>query len=144
MELADNKRVVNVIARNYNGIMGPATTYSTVNLFDVKLNKDGEVNTDLTSDHNAVILLVNGSVEVNGNKVDEHNFVLFKHNFVLFKNEGDEISVRAMEDSVLLVLSGQPLKEPIASHGPFVMNTQEEIAQAIKDFRSGKFGRLGM
>ena len=137
MELADNKRVVNVIARNYNGIMGPATTYSTVNLFDVKLNKDGEVNTDLTSDHNAVILMVNGSVEVNGNKVDEHNFVLFK-------NEGDEISVRAMEDSVLLVLSGQPLKEPIASHGPFVMNTQEEIAQAIKDFRSGKFGRLGM
>jgi quercetin 2,3-dioxygenase len=133
--LADNKGVVNVIAGSFNGTQGPATTYSPVNLFDMKLKKDGEVTINLPSTHNTAILVINGSIEVNGQKASEHSFVLFK-------NEGEEITIRAREDSVLLALSGEPLNEPIASYGPFVMNTEEEIHQAIKEFQSGKFGIL--
>ena len=133
--LPDNKGVVNVIAGTFNGTQGPATTYSPVNLFDMKLKKDGEVTINLPSTHNTAILVINGSIEVNGQKASEHSFVLFK-------NEGEEITIRAREDSVLLALSGEPLNEPIASYGPFVMNTEEEIHQAIKEFQSGKFGIL--
>ena len=62
--------------------------------------------------------------------------------FVLFTNKGEDFTVHAVEDALVLVLSGQPIDEPIASYGPFVMNTEEEIMQAVKDFQSGKFGYL--
>ena len=133
--LPDNKGVVNVISGAFNGIKGPATTYSAVNLFDIKLKKGGEVLTNLPAAHNTALLVVNGSVEVNGKRADEHSFVLFK-------NKGEEISIKAGRDSVILLLSGEPLNEPITSYGPFVMNTEEEIHQAIKEFQSGKFGYL--
>ena len=79
--------------------------------------------------------MVNGSVEVNGEIAGEHSFVLFR-------NEGEEIHIKANRKSVILVLSGEPLNEPIVSYGPFVMNTEEEISQAIVDFNMGKFGVL--
>jgi quercetin 2,3-dioxygenase len=135
VELPGNKGIVNVIAGTFNGTRGPASTYSPLNLFDIKLKKDGEVSANLPSDYNTAILVINGSIEVNGKKAGEHSFVLFK-------NEGEEITIKANEDSVLLVLSGEPLNEPIASYGPFVMNTEEEIVQSIKKFQSGKFGLL--
>ncbi|MDP9230930.1 MAG: pirin family protein, partial [Bacteroidota bacterium] len=129
------KGVVNVIAGTFNGTQGPAATYSPVNLFDIKLKKNGEVTTNLPSAYNTAILVINGSIELNGEKANEHSFVLFK-------NEGEEITIKAIEDSVLLILSGKPLNEPIASYGPFVMNTEEEIVESIKEFQSGKFGVL--
>lgn len=135
VELADNGGLVNIIAGNFNGVKGPAATYSPVNLFDIKLNAGKEVSTSLPADYNTAILVVNGSVEVNGEKAAEHSFVLLK-------NDGTDITIKAMEQSVLLVLSGEPIDEPIASYGPFVMNTQEEIYEAIKEFQSGKFGEL--
>ena len=120
VKLPDNAGLVNVIAGTFNEIKGPAFTYSPVNLFDIKLKKGGEVNLTIPAAHNSAILVVNGSVEVNGEKAPEHNFVLFG-------NEGEDITVKATEDAVLLLLSGEPINEPIASYGPFVMNTQEEI-----------------
>jgi redox-sensitive bicupin YhaK (pirin superfamily) len=135
VQLPDNKGQVNVIAGNFQGVKGPAETYSPINLFDIKLKKEGEVMMTLPAEYNTAILVVNGSVVVNGEPASEHNFILFK-------NEGDEIAIRATQDSVLLVLSGEPLDEPIASYGPFVMNTQEEIVESIKEFQSGKFGVL--
>jgi redox-sensitive bicupin YhaK (pirin superfamily) len=135
IELADNAGIVNVIAGNFNGVAGPAETYSPVNLFDLKLNEGGEVNTTIPAGHNAALLVVNGSVEVNGEIAGEHSFVLFR-------NEGEEIHIKANQKSVILVLSGEPLNEPIVSYGPFVMNTEEEISQAIVDFNMGKFGVL--
>jgi len=133
--LPNNSGVVNVIAGNYNGVKGPAFTYTPVNLFDIKLNKEGEANVSVAAEHNTALLVVNGSIEVNGTNAAEHSFVLFK-------NEGDEINIKASENAVVLLLSGEPINEPIASYGPFVMNTQEEIYEAIEEFQDGKFGVL--
>ena len=135
VELPDDKGIVNVIAGTFNGIKGSAQTYSPVNLFDIKLKKGGEVTTNLPSAYNTAILVINGKAEVNGEIANEHSFILFK-------NAGEEITIKAVEDSVLLVLSGEPLNEPIASYGPFVMNTQQEIMESIEEFQSGKFGVL--
>jgi redox-sensitive bicupin YhaK (pirin superfamily) len=133
--LPDGQGTVNVIAGNYNGTAGPAQTYSPVHLFDIKLRKGGSATTSLPAGYNTAILLVNGSATINGQAAAEHSFVLFA-------NEGEEIEIRADEDAVLLVLSGEPLNEPIASYGPFVMNTQAEIIESIREFQAGKFGVL--
>lgn len=133
--LPNDAGVVNVIAGEFNGVAGPAETYSPVNLIDVKLNDGGEVSTSVKASHNTALLVVNGSVEVNGAFAEEHSFVLFG-------NEGEDIHIRAKEKSVVLLLSGEPINEPIVSYGPFVMNTEAEIKQAIEDFNKGKFGVL--
>ena len=135
INLPGNAGEVNVIAGALNEVKGPANTYSPVNLFDIKLKKDGRLSFNVSKEHNTALLVVNGSVEVNGEKADEHSFVLFK-------NDGEEIALKAEKDSVVLVLSGEPINEPIASYGPFVMNTQAEIYEAIEDFQAGKFGVL--
>lgn len=135
VELPDNKGVINVIAGEFNNVKGPAATYSPVSLFDIKLKKDGVVTTKLPATYNTAVLVINGGVKVNGEAAKEHSFVLFK-------NEGEEITIEAQQDSVVLLLSGEPIDEPIASYGPFVMNTQEEIYEAVQEFQSGKFGVL--
>lgn len=134
-ELPDKGGVVNVIAGKFNGVSGPAETYSPVNLSDIKLNAGAEVSTHVQEGFNTALLVINGGVEVNGEKASEHSFILFK-------NEGDEITIKASADSVVLLLSGEPINEPIASYGPFVMNTQDEIYTAIREFQSGKYGVL--
>ena len=85
--------------------------------------------------YNTAILVVEGSATINGETAPEHSFVLFA-------NEGEEIAITAGEDSTLLVLSGEPINEPIASYGPYVMNTQAEIVESIREFQSGKYGIL--
>ena len=135
IDLPGNEGVINVIAGTYNGIQGPAQTYSPVNVFDIKLKKGATTHTSLPAGHNTAVLLINGSATINGQNAPEHSFVLFA-------NEGEDIDITASEDSVLLVLSGEPLNEPIASYGPFVMNTQSEIIESIREFQSGKFGTL--
>lgn len=133
--LPDNKGQVNVIAGSYNGVAGPAETYSPVNVFDIRIKKDGVTSVSLPGGFNTALLVVNGSVTVNDQKAAEHSFVLFA-------NDGEDITIKADEDSVLLLLSGEPLNEPIASYGPFVMNTQSEIVESIREFQAGKFGVL--
>lgn len=81
------------------------------------------------------MLVIEGNVNINGQHAAQHTFTLFA-------NDGDAVEIVAEENSVVLVLSGAPIDEPIASYGPFVMNTQEEIIAAISDFNSGKFGVL--
>jgi redox-sensitive bicupin YhaK (pirin superfamily) len=133
--LPNDAGMVNVIAGDFNGTTGPAKTHSPVNLFDIKLNEGAEINTSIQAGYNTALLVVNGSVEVNGEMATEHSFVLFA-------NEGEEIHIKANQKSVILLLSGEPINEPIVSYGPFVMNTEAEIHQAIEDFNMGKFGVL--
>ena len=134
-EMPNNGGVVNVIAGKFNEVMGPADTYSPVNLFDIKLKKGTEISFNVRAEHNTALLMVNGSAVADDKPIAEHSFVLFK-------NEGEEITINAEEDAVILLMSGEPINEPIASYGPFVMNTQEEIYEAIEEFQAGKFGTL--
>ncbi|WP_346235980.1 pirin family protein [Niabella insulamsoli] len=133
--LPENGGEVNIIAGNFNGNAGAAATYTDVNLFDIRLNAGGKVATAVPATHNTAALVIEGSVNINGTEAGEHSFVLFK-------NEGEEIAISASNDSVILLLSGEPIDEPIASYGPFVMNTQAEIYEAVKEFQEGKYGVL--
>lgn len=133
--LPGNAGTVNVIAGDFNGQKGPATTFTAVNMFDIRLNKDGDLDTNIPASHNTILLVVEGDVEVNGEKAGLHSLVLFK-------NDGEEISIKANENSMLLLLSGEPINEPIAQYGPFVMNTNQELQEAFEEFRAGKFGVL--
>jgi redox-sensitive bicupin YhaK (pirin superfamily) len=135
VQLPGDAGIVNVIAGTYNNTTGPASTFTPVNLFDIKLNAGGLANFTVPAGHNTALLVINGNVEINGQQAKEHSFILFK-------NDGEEISIKADNESVVLVLSGEPINEPIASYGPFVMNTQQEIVEAIQEFQSGKYGIL--
>ncbi|WP_300602457.1 pirin family protein [Niabella sp.] len=130
-----NGGIVNVIAGSFNGIQGPASTYTPVHLSDIKLKAGGVVTTQFPENFNTALLIIKGAVTVNGKQAPEHSFVYFK-------NEGEAITVSAMEDAVVLLLSGEPIPEPIAAYGPFVMNTQAEIYEAMEAFQAGGFGTL--
>jgi hypothetical protein len=91
--------------------------------------------TSLPANQNTILLVVNGEISINGETANLYDLVLFK-------NEGEEINIRAQKESVLLLLSGEPINEPIAQYGPFVMNTHRELQEAFEEFQSGKFGVL--
>ncbi len=127
---------IEVIAGEFNGGKGPATTFSPVNLMNAKLKSGGKAEFSFPANFNTAALVIEGNIIVNGEeKVPTDHLVLFQ-------NEGESFTIEATEDSIVLILSGEPLNEPIYPHGPFVMNTREEIIQAFDDFNKGKFGYL--
>ncbi len=136
VHLPENSGMVEVIAGNYKGTNGSASTFTPLELYNTHLNKGGKVSFDFPANFNTGILVVEGAVKIN----NQHEAPI--NNFVLFENNGTEINVEATENSILLVLSGEPINEPIFAHGPFLMNSAEEIRQAMHDFGSGKFGHL--
>ncbi len=133
--LPDNGGTVDVIAGEFKNTKGPATTFTPMHMYNIKLNKGHSTSFDLPSNFNSGILVVEGSAIINGEPAATDHFVLFK-------NEGEQISIEASENSILLVLSGEPIQEPIIAYGPFLMNTKEEIMQAFDDLHHGKFGVL--
>ena len=136
VELENNAGSIDIIAGEYEDHKGPATSFSPLSLFNVKLKKGKGTSFSFNENHNTGLLIIKGSVTVNNSEKAPTN------HFVLFKNKGKEFTLRADEDATILVLSGEPIDEPIASYGPFVMNTNEEIKQTIDDFNNGKFGYL--
>ena len=131
-----NGSITRVIAGNFKGIQGPANTFTPVEMYDVRLNKWASVSFGLPESYNAMILVTKGKVKINDEK--EASF----KDFILFGHAGETIQLEALEDSYVLVLSGEPIQEPIASYGPFVMNTKQEILDAIEDYNSGRFGKI--
>ncbi len=133
--LPNNMGVVHVVSGEYNGVKGIAKTFSPVHMYDIHLNPGADFSFTLPSNYNSGILVIDGAITLNESKVPENNYVQLK-------NEGGEINIKASKKTVLLVLSGEPLNEPFVGYGPFVMNTEEEIHQAIEDYNQGKFGFL--
>lgn len=127
---------VEVIAGEYNQAKGAASTFSPVNMLNAKLNEGGKANFNFPAHYNTILLVVEGEVKVNNQEIVPTDHLL------LFTNEGEDFTIEATESSVVLILSGEPLNEPIASYGPFVMNTQEQIREAFDDYNHGKFGTL--
>ncbi len=127
---------VDVIAGEYGGIKGPAQTNTPMHVYNLYLNAQASIAIKLPAHYNTGILLLAGKVIINKQTTVNTNC------FALFKNEGEEIQIETTAPAVILLLSGEPIAEPIAAYGPFLMNTQEEIMQAIQDYNQGRFGQL--
>ncbi|MGV8964104.1 MAG: pirin family protein [Candidatus Saccharimonadaceae bacterium] len=136
-KLENEQGEIEVIAGEYKEIVGAATTFTPINLLNVKLKKGAVIYFAFPADYNTGLVVIEGSIMVNSSYKAPTN------NFVLMANDGEYFEIKATTDNtVVLVLSGQPINEPIAARGPFVMNTEEELKQAYQDFRDGKFGKL--
>jgi redox-sensitive bicupin YhaK (pirin superfamily) len=127
---------VEIIAGTYQDQKGPALTFSPVHVMNAKLKKDGKADFSFPADFNTAALVIEGSININ----DEGKIPV--NHFILFKNEGESFTIEAKEDSIILIISGMALNEPIYAHGPFVMNSRDEIMQAFEDYNLGKFGYL--
>ncbi|MEZ5004540.1 MAG: pirin family protein [Chitinophagales bacterium] len=134
-KLANNSGVIEVIAGQYEDVEGAASTFTPLHLLNAKLNKGGVADFSFPENYNTGLLVIEGKIKVNGTEVNTDHFVLFK-------NSGESFQVEAPESAIVLVLSGEPIHEPIAAQGPFVMNSRMEIIQAIEDYNMGKFGHL--
>lgn len=136
VELPGRAGIVRVISGDYLGTKGVARTYSPAHMFDVRLNAGAQARFNTPKDYNTALLVLKGQVKANGSAAVDEGHV------ILFRNNGDEVAITAEKETTALLLSGAPIEEPLVHYGPFVMNSVDEINQAIEDFNSGKFGRL--
>ena len=135
-ELPDNGGILEVIAGNYEGTKGPASSFTPIEMYNLRLNADGKVLLSLPENYNTCLMIIEGSATVNGKMATTDRMVLMSN------NAGTDIEVSATENAIVLVLSGEPIDEPIFPYGPFLMNTREEVIQAYEDLNNGKFGFL--
>jgi hypothetical protein len=127
---------VELIAGNFQSEMGPASTFSPVHISNAKLKTGDVAEYSFPAHFNTAMIVVEGEVMINGTEHAPLN------HFILMENNGEDFTITAIQDSTVLVLSGEPINEPIAAHGPFVMNTHQELVEAFNDFNNGKFGYL--
>jgi redox-sensitive bicupin YhaK (pirin superfamily) len=128
--------VVRVISGAYEATKGAASTFTPAHMLDLRLNAGAEVRLPTLKDYNTALLVLNGQVTANGSAT------ISEGQSVLFKNDGDQVRVTAVTDAIVLFLSGEPIEEPLVHYGPFIMNSVDEINQAVDDFNTGKFGSL--
>ena len=136
INLPNNGGVIEVIAGNFQGSNGSVSTFTPIEMYNARLNKGGKAVFSFPETYNTAFVIIEGTVKVNDTEIAKTD------QFIHFKNEGESIEVEALTDSVILILSGEPINEPIVSYGPFLMNTHEEIQQALADYNEGKFGYL--
>jgi len=134
-QLPGDGGTIEIIAGDYKGVKGPASTFTPMHVYNARLKSGAKAEMNFPANYNTGLLVVDGSIFVNGEKVSTDHFVLFK-------NDGEHINLEAGEEAVVLILSGEPINEPIVQYGPFLMNTWEELEQAIQDVNAGKFGVL--
>lgn len=118
------------------GMKSTMRTLLPINIYSIYMSKGGKYNIPVTMDHNAFLYLLDGCLLINEKTIVNENSI------VNFNSEGDTITIEALEETRVMIGTGMPLKEPIVSHGPFVMNTQTEIMEAINDYKMGKMGVL--
>lgn len=135
-ELQDDAGTIEVIAGAYKSAEGSAFTFTPIHMFNAKLNKGGKADFRFPTAYNTALLVLEGHIVVNGKEEAPTDHL------VLMANDGESFEIEAVDAAVVLILSGEPINEPIAAQGPFVMNTQEELARAFDDFKTGKFGHL--
>jgi hypothetical protein len=126
---------IRVIAGEHAGARGPAHTFTPITMLDVRLAAGARLPVTLPASHNALVVVAKGRVRAGASSAGTGELVLFA-------NDGARIELLAEEDAHVIVLAGEPLGEPIVAYGPFVMNTVQEIDQAILDVNSGKFGEV--
>jgi quercetin 2,3-dioxygenase len=132
----DGKVTVRVFAGNVLGLNGPAPSQAVVNAATLTFNQGGRIAVTIPTVHNALIYLLDGKLKVEG-----FGMVEALH-LVHLKNDGEGITLEGLEDTRVLLLSGEPLNEEVVSYGPFVMNTQTQIMEAMRDYQTGKMGVL--
>jgi quercetin 2,3-dioxygenase len=125
-----------VIAGSFQGQKGPAHTFTPIQLYDIQLKARSRASLALPDGHNTSIFVLQGAVSVNGSpQAGEAELIVCARN-------GSQVTIEAQEGSRLLIMSGEPIEEPIARYGPFVMNTKAELVQAVQDYQAGKMGHL--
>ncbi len=134
--LPGNAGRVRVIAGEYAGHAGPARTFTAINVWDVRLAQGHSSEFVVPEGHTAALVVLRGAVQVNGHQIAR------EAQMVMLEHAGSDVLLEANSDATVLLLSGEPIDEPIVGHGPFVMNSQAEIRQAIDDFNGGRFGRM--
>jgi redox-sensitive bicupin YhaK (pirin superfamily) len=124
-----------ITAGDYEGTKGPASTFTPINLWDVRLDADAEVTLSLPGGHTTMVAVLSGHVTIDGKGIREAEIARLSA-------DGEGVAIKADGDAMLLVMTGEPIDEPVFGYGPFVMNTEAEIREGIAEFNSGKFGAL--
>lgn len=133
-KLGENSEL-RVIAGEFSGIKGPASTFTKINMYDISSKNKDHLSLSLEEGTNTIILVMRGELKLEDKTYNEKNILIFEQ-------AGRGIDFTVSKDFKGLVLNGEPIDEPVVAHGPFVMNSREEINEAIKDFQNGKMGQL--
>lgn len=136
LPLANDAGQLRLIAGEFAGARGPARTFTPIDVWDLRLNPGKPVTLDLHAGRNTALVILRGTLLINGQEIARQG------QLALFERDGRQVTLESNDDAKVLLLSGEPIDEPIVGHGPFVMNTEQEIHQAFADFQSGKFGRM--
>lgn len=133
--LPDGAGTARIIAGQFGEARGPARTFTPINVWDVRLNRDAQATLALPEGHTAILVVLSGHVTVDGQDAGAAEALRLDR-------DGDRVAITADADTSLLVLTGEPIDEPVVGYGPFVMNSEAEIRQAIADFNGGRFGDI--
>ena len=134
--LPDAAGTVRVIAGEFMGVQGPAHTFTPMQVWDLRLAAGAGTELSFNDGWSAALVVLRGTLMVNGHTIARQS------QLVVLEHANTSVQLEANNDTAVLVLSGQPINEPVVGHGPFVMNTREDITQAMQDFNSGLFGQL--
>ena len=134
--LPGNGGSARIIAGDFEGTKGPAMTFTAIDLWDLRISGAGRSDLTLPDGHTTVLVVLHGALRVNGSEEVREAEV------ALFDRGGSTLCIEATQEATALLLCGEPINEPIVGHGPFVMNSNQEIQQAIVDYQSGKMGHL--
>lgn len=136
VQLEDNAGSARIIAGELASTSGVASTFSPINMWDVVMNAGKAHTFAVPESHNLIILVLDGTVQINGEDIARRG------QLVTFERGGKDVQIESNNEAKLLILTGEPLNEPVIGYGPFVMNTDAEILQAMRDVQEGKFGQI--